>query len=199
MTCFEDVAKLLWFNVILDLIQVGYIWSLPKMINGPVQGQGSLTYYPYPCPQVPLPITLKGYPYPCYCLHQFVYFLPKNMVASHFGIRVWGRISKVLANAPWPPPHWQFRCHRNPFKVMNTVTESHRHDTDLSQSQWAYQLKRKSSNTKVSGLEKCKLFYISLTWIYIRILKWINEFNSDFYSPEQGLQPNSLLKHVKSI
>ena len=68
MTCFEDVAKLLQFNVILNLIHLGYIWYLPKIIRGTVKGQGSPTYYPYPYPQVPLPITLKGYPYPCYCL-----------------------------------------------------------------------------------------------------------------------------------
>ena len=68
MTCFEDVAKLPHFNVILNLIHLGYIWYLPKIIKGTVKGQGSLTYYPYPYPQVPLPITLKGYPYPCYCL-----------------------------------------------------------------------------------------------------------------------------------
>ena len=68
MTCFENVAKLLQFNVILNLIQLGYIWYLPKIIKGTVKGQGSLTYYPYPYPQVPLLLTLKGYPYPCYCL-----------------------------------------------------------------------------------------------------------------------------------
>ena len=68
MTCFEDVAKLLQFNVILNLIHLGYIWYIPNIIKGTVKGQGSLTYYPYPYPQVPLPITLKGYPYPCYCL-----------------------------------------------------------------------------------------------------------------------------------
>ena len=68
MTYFENVAKLLQFNVILDLIQLGYIWYLLKIIKGTVKGQRSLTYYPYPYPQVPLPITLKGYPYPCYCL-----------------------------------------------------------------------------------------------------------------------------------
>ena len=44
------------------------VWYLPKMIKGTVKGQGSLTYYPYPYPQGPLPIILKGYPYPCYCL-----------------------------------------------------------------------------------------------------------------------------------
>ena len=68
MTWFEDVAKLLQFNVILNLIQLGYICYLPKVIKGTVKGQGSLTYYSYPYPQVPLPITLKGYPYPCYFL-----------------------------------------------------------------------------------------------------------------------------------
>ena len=68
MRCFEDVAKLLQFNVIVNLIHLGYIWYFPKIIKGTVKGQGSLTYYPYPYPQVPLPITLKGYPYPCYCL-----------------------------------------------------------------------------------------------------------------------------------
>ena len=68
MTCFEDIVKLLQFNVILNLIQLGYIWYLSKIIKGSVKGQGSLTYYPYPYPQVPLPITLKGYPYPRYCL-----------------------------------------------------------------------------------------------------------------------------------
>ena len=45
------------------------VWYLPRMIKGTVKGQGSLTYYSYPYPQVPLPITLKGYPYPCYCLN----------------------------------------------------------------------------------------------------------------------------------
>ena len=58
MTWLEDVAKLLQFNLILNLIQLGYIWYLPKIIKGTVKGQGSLTYYPYPHPQVPLPITL---------------------------------------------------------------------------------------------------------------------------------------------
>ena len=81
MTCFEDVAKLLQFNVILNLIHLGYIWYLPKIIKGTVKGQGSLTYHPYPYPQVPLPITLKGYPYPCYCLTMVV-------VCGHCG-RLW--------------------------------------------------------------------------------------------------------------
>ena len=47
MTCFEDVVKLLQFNVILNLMQLGYIWYLPRIIKGTVKGQGSLTYYPY--------------------------------------------------------------------------------------------------------------------------------------------------------
>ena len=34
MTCFEDVAKLLQFNVILNLIHLGYIWYLPKTNQG---------------------------------------------------------------------------------------------------------------------------------------------------------------------
>ena len=53
------------------------VWYLPRMIKGTVKGQGSLTYYSYPYPQVPLPITLKGYPYPCYCLevlHEFLQY-----------------------------------------------------------------------------------------------------------------------------
>ena len=40
MTCFEDVAKLPQFNVILNLIHLGYIWYLPKIIKGTVKGQG---------------------------------------------------------------------------------------------------------------------------------------------------------------
>ena len=34
---------------------------------------------------------------------------------------------------PWPPPHWHFRHHRNPFKVMITATLT----PHLSQSQRA--------------------------------------------------------------
>ena len=55
---------------------------------------------------------------------------------------------------PLGPPHWHFGCHRNPFKAMITVTESHWHRTDLSQSQWARQLKRKSSNLEVFRTRK---------------------------------------------
>ena len=58
MSCFEDVAKLLQFNVILNLIHLAYIWYLPNIIKGAMKGQGSLTYYPYPYPQVPLPLLL---------------------------------------------------------------------------------------------------------------------------------------------
>ena len=50
MSCFGDVAKLLQFNVILNLIQLGYICYLPKIIKGTVKGKGSLTCYPYPYP-----------------------------------------------------------------------------------------------------------------------------------------------------
>ena len=70
MTCFEDVAKLLQFNVILSLIHLGYIWYLPKIIKGTVKGQGSLTYYPYPYPQVPLPLLLPIFKSSCIMLVQ---------------------------------------------------------------------------------------------------------------------------------
>ena len=49
---------------------------------------------------------------------------------------------------PWPPPHWHFGHHQNPFKVMNTAPlTQHWHHTDslVSKSVWARKLNRKSS------------------------------------------------------
>ena len=88
-----------------------------------------------------------------------------------------------LHKFPWPPPHWHFRHHRYLFKVMNTATLT-QHGL-VSKSVWAHQLNRKSSYLKFSVLENVNW---STPW---------NEFNTCFYSPGQGFQPNSLLEHSK--
>ena len=46
-------------------------------------------------------------------------------------------IRKVGDKFPWPPPHWHFGHHQNPFKVMNTATLTQDCQSCLKVSVWA--------------------------------------------------------------